>query len=128
MLASPDGSEVTRIVFWPDARRLSIKRARSSTDALVRRQDLHGTLVLEEGEALRLRVLLDGSVLEVYANDRLALATRVYPVSEASVLGSVFVEGEVDVALQVWAMGSLHEGPRSALTRPLVTLPRPTPD
>jgi Glycosyl hydrolases family 32 C terminal len=55
-------------------------------------------------------MLLNGSVLEVYANDRLALATRVYPVSEA------------DVALQVWAVGSLHEGPRSALARPPVAL------
>jgi beta-fructofuranosidase len=127
VLASPDGGEVTRIVFWPDARRLSVARARSSTDALVRRQDLHGMLVLDEGEALHLRVLLDGSVLEVYANDRLALATRVYPVSEASVLGSVFVEGEADVALQVWAMGCLHEGPRSKLAQPPLALLSPTP-
>jgi beta-fructofuranosidase len=108
VLASPDGSETTRIFFWPDARRLVIERARSSINAKTRRQDLHGLLVLDDGEPLRLRVLLDASVLEVYANDRLSLATRVYPALHSSVQGNAFVEGDADVALRVWAMGDIH--------------------
>jgi len=104
VLASPDGREATRIVFWPDARRLLIERSRSSLDAGTRRQDVFGLLCLDEGEALNLRVLLDHSVLEVYANGRLTLCTRIYPSQAASVLGNSFVEGDADVSLRAWAM------------------------
>jgi beta-fructofuranosidase len=104
VLASPDGREATRIVFWPDARRLLIERSRSSLDAGTRRQDVFGLLCLDEGEALNLRVLLDHSVLEVYANGRLTLCTRIYPTQAASVLGNSFVEGDADVSLRAWAM------------------------
>lgn len=117
VLASPDGSEATRIYFWPDARRLVIERARSSRDHKTRRQDLHGLLVLDDGEALRLRVLLDASVLEVYANDRLCLATRVYPASNSSAHGHAFVEGDAGVELRVWTMGGIHPGRASVDTK-----------
>lgn len=115
VLAAPDGSEATRIVFWPDARRLSIERARSSADAQVRRQDVVGLLVLDRGEPLRLRVLLDASVLEVYANDRLCLATRVYPTKAEAVLGSAFVEGDAELVLRAWTMGAALPGQRPPL-------------
>ena len=115
LLASPSGHEQTRIVFWPDARRLLIERSKSSTDSRVRRQDLHGLLLLDEGEPLRLRVLLDHSVLEVYANDRLCLSTRVYPADELSVLGSAFVDGDADVELQGWHMDDILPTTRATL-------------
>ena len=112
LLAAADGSELTRIVFWPDARRLIIERANSSTNPKVRRQDVWGQLILNNGEALRLRVLLDGSVLEVYANDRLCLTTRIYPEDEASVRASVFVEGDALANVSAWNMNSIHNKPR----------------
>ena len=111
----PDGSETTRVVFWPDARRLSIIRSHSSLDARVRRQDVHGHLELDPGEPLRLRVLLDASVLEVYANDRLCLATRLYPTRAESVLGSVFVEGKSTAGVQAWEMGPMLPAERPPL-------------
>jgi beta-fructofuranosidase len=115
LLTSPDGHETTRVVFWPDARRLSIVRSHSSLDARVRRQDVHGHLELEPGEPLRLRVLLDASVLEVYANDRLCLATRLYPTRADSVLGSVFVEGKSTAVVQVWEIGAMLPAQRAPL-------------
>jgi len=115
LLTSPDGSETTRVVFWPDARRLSIIRSHSSLDARVRRQDVHGHLELDPGEPLRLRVLLDASVLEVYANDRLCLATRLYPTRAESVLGSVFVEGKSTAVVQAWEMGPMLPAERPPL-------------
>lgn len=51
-------------------------------------------------------MLLDASVLEVYANDRVCLATRVYPALQSSVHGNVFVDGDADVALRVRTMGA----------------------
>jgi beta-fructofuranosidase len=107
LLASADGSERTRIVYQPEARRLSIERARSSIDPTVRRQDLWGPLWLDDGEPLQLRVLLDASVLEVYANQRLALTTRVYPALHSSVHGTAFVDGDAELVLRAWRMGSM---------------------
>jgi beta-fructofuranosidase len=115
LCAAPDGSEATRIVYWPDARRLSIERSRSSLEPGVRRQDVQAHLELDRDEPLRLRVLLDASVLEVYANERLCLATRVYPTQAASAQCAVFVDGRADVALQAWEMGSIFGGPRAPL-------------
>ncbi|HMW21929.1 MAG TPA: glycoside hydrolase family 32 protein [Burkholderiaceae bacterium] len=112
LLATPDGSgfdaERTRVFFWPDARRLVIERAASSTDPAVRRQDLWAHLEVPDGTPLRLRVLLDHSVLEVYANDAVCLSTRVYPASAASLRAAAWVDGDADVDLQAWAMGSCH--------------------
>ena len=112
LLMAEDGSELTRIVFWPDARRLFIERSRASSNPKTRRQDVWGTLILRDDEPLCLRVLLDGSALEVYANDRLCLTTRIYPEKETSTIGSVFVDGDADVALNVWTMGSMFSESR----------------
>ena len=116
LLTAPDGSETTRVVFWPDARRLSIVRSHSSLDARVRRQDVHGHLELAPGEPLRLRVLLDASVLEVYANERLCLSTRLYPTRADSVLGTVFVEGKATAEMRAWEMGQMMPVQRAPLT------------
>jgi len=115
LLCAPDDSEGTRLVFWPDARRLTIERARSSLDAGTRRQDVHAHLELDRGEPLRLRVLLDASVLEVYANDRLCLATRLYPRLADSVLGTVFAEGRGQVDVQAWEMDPMLPAQRAPL-------------
>jgi len=118
VLASPDGQEYTRIVYWPEARRLLIERAHSSLDRQVRRQDLHAFLLLDPGEPLQLRVLLDHSVLEVYANDRVCLATRLYPTLPDSLHAHAFAEGDTTLDLQAWDMGSIHVGEREALQTP----------
>ena len=107
LLRSADGQERTRIVFWPEARRLSIERSHSSLSADVRRQDVHGHLELGADEPLQLRVLLDASVLEVYANDRLSLITRVYPTLADSDAAALFVEGQGRASIRVWEMGSM---------------------
>ncbi len=108
--ASADGREATRIVYWPEARRLVVERGQSSLDPDARRQDVSAALLLDADEPLRLRVLLDRSVLEVYANGRLALATRIYPTLADSVHGALFTEGRADAALRLWTMDGIHRG------------------
>ena len=56
---------------------------------------------------LDLRVLLDHSVLEVFANGRLTLSTRVYPAQADSLRASAWAEGEASLDLSVWAMRPL---------------------
>lgn len=112
VLSSPDGSETTRIVFVPGTRRLSIERSRSSINAKTCRQDQTAFVPMEPGDALELRVLLDASVLEVYANDRVCITSRVYPALHSSIHGSAFAEGDADVDLRVWEMGSIYDQAR----------------
>lgn len=112
VLASPDGREATRIVYRADARRLVIERARCSIDAGTRRQDQQAVLLLAPGEALELRVLVDASVIEVWANGRVALASRVYPALAASVLATAFSDGAADLSLQAWEMDGIFDTPR----------------
>jgi beta-fructofuranosidase len=120
LLANPTGSECTRIVYWPEAQRLSIERGRSSLAHGVKRQDVHAHLVLQPGEALALRVLLDASMLEVFANDRVCLTTRIYPTDPDSELGEVFSEGPDAVDCCAWVMGSMWpEGVVRGTDRPL---------
>lgn len=107
LLAHADGREQTRVLYWPEARRLSVERAHSSLEPGVRRQDVHAHLALEPGEDLDLRVLLDGNVLEVFANERVCITTRLYPTRADSVQGEVFSEGGGAVDCQVWSMGSI---------------------
>jgi beta-fructofuranosidase len=112
LLAAPDGCESTRIVYRAEARRLVIERARSSLDPGTRRQDQQAVLILDPGEPLELRVLLDGSVLEVFANGRVTLASRVYPQRADSVQAEAFADGPADLSLQVWRMGAIFDPPR----------------
>jgi beta-fructofuranosidase len=112
VLASPDGRERTRIVYRPEARRVVIDRSRSSIDTGTRLQNQHGELVLAPGEPLELRVLVDASVIEVFANERLCLCSRVYPALSASAQGELFADGAADVDVQVWEMGSIFVGAR----------------
>lgn len=116
--ASADATERTRLYFWPDARRLVIDRSMSSTDPGASRQQVWALHEHVDGEPLRLRVLLDRSVLQVYADERTCLSTRIYPAGAGSVHGSVFVEGEGAAEVQAWTLrGILPERGRGAGTR-----------
>jgi beta-fructofuranosidase len=50
-------------------------------------------LALEPGEPLRLRVFLDRSVMEVFANGRQCVAHRLYPTRSDSVGTAIFARG-----------------------------------
>ena len=85
-LRSPDGAERTRISLYPNDHRrfdtssLQIDVSESSLrgDVWARSAEI-GPLGLGAGEALELRVFIDRSVVEVFANDRQCLTVRVYP-------------------------------------------------
>ena len=66
---------------------------------------------LGEGEPLRLRVFIDKSVVEVFANGRQCLALRVYPGREDSVGVSVRAQGSDAVLrfLDAWQMKSVWQ-------------------
>jgi beta-fructofuranosidase len=82
--ASDDGTEETIIVYDPEAHTISVDRSHSSLITQFSNSTVSGHYfapLLHGGkrEAVRLDVFVDGSLLEVFANDRFSLTTRIYP-------------------------------------------------
>lgn len=108
---APDGAEETRIVYDGVQQQLILDRTRSSLD-LGTDHNPHGApLTLEPGEPLRLRIFLDRSVLEVFANERVTITTRIYPTRPDSLRVALVAEG-ADArleALDAWQIRSVWE-------------------
>jgi beta-fructofuranosidase len=76
-------------------------------------------LYLKDGEPLRLRVFIDRSIVEVFANGRQCLTLRAYPTRQDSTGVSVFARGSEAhlVSLNAYQMRSVwpdlkdQEGP-----------------
>ena len=109
---SPDGAEQTRIAYEPASGRLVVDRERASLDAATERTPHAATLALADGEPLRLRVFLDRSTIEIFANERLALTSRVYPTRADSLGLGLFAEGGSARlrALAAWPMRGIWPG------------------
>ena len=89
---SPDGQEETSIFLDAKEKLLKVDTRRSGPE------DEHGTLEaapfeLEDGERLKLRIFVDRSVVEVFANSRQAIARRVFPSRRDSVGVRLFSSG-----------------------------------
>ena len=120
-LRSPGGEEHTAISFYrlghmtvrkgrPQQDALALDTSRSSLlpDVLARPPEV-APFELEEGEPLKLRVFVDRSVVEVFANGRQCLALRVYPARQDSVGVSIRAQGGQATlhALDAWRMKSI---------------------
>lgn len=100
---SPDGSERTEIYYQPSSHELVMDTTHSGGDG--RRTMERAPLELKGGEHLHLRVYVDKSVVEVFANDRQAITRRVYPTRHDSLgvklIGTVGTEFE---HVKAWTM------------------------
>ena len=126
---SPDGAEHTDIVYDAPSRKLKVDVSRSSLDDGTRFTPFRGSQPAErlpeeartvqaqeapfdlaQGETLNLRLFLDRSVLEVFANGRQCITQRMYPRPES--LGVVLFSrgGGANVeSLQAWDLASAHD-------------------
>lgn len=110
---SPDGQEETRIVFSPVNQSLSI----DSSDSTLRRDVVYSFHPLDTGgardprgdthpcpittaplshpafEPLRLRIFVDGPILEVFAGDQLCLTQQIFPMQSESTQIKAFAKG-----------------------------------
>ena len=124
VLRSPDNEEHTAVKFYKhghmaankDGQKyrkdaLAIDPSRSSLlpDVLSRPPEV-APFELEDGETLKLRIFIDKSVVEVFANGRQCVALRVYPGREDSVGVSVRAQGRDAVlkSLEAWQMKSIY--------------------
>jgi sucrose-6-phosphate hydrolase SacC (GH32 family) len=115
---SPDAREETAIAFDAAAGVLRIDFAKSSLDESTRSSEFfagpggpvsaqEAPFALAPGEPVELRVYLDRSVLEVYANNRQCLTQRIYPTLDESVGVSLFSSGgDVAMTVDAWDMGA----------------------
>ena len=74
---SPDGKERTEIYFDGSKNELVMDTSHSGHDGRMTIE--RAPLKLKAGDHLKLRVYVDKSVVEVFANDRQAITRRVYP-------------------------------------------------
>ena len=101
-----DGSEQTRVSYNPETKRLSVNREQSSQEQENETFADEATHELAPGESLQLRILLDGSVLEIIANGRTSICSRTYPSRADSQSLRLFGNGRVQT-LSVWPMRSI---------------------
>ena len=82
--ASPDGEEETSVFYDAKKKLMKIDTRRSGPEDTPKTVEA-APLELKPGERLRLRVFVDKSVVEVFANSRQATARRIYPSRQDSV-------------------------------------------
>ena len=121
ILRSPNSEEKTSIVFYNYDPKLSywlfdspdevvLDAAQSSTlpDVWPRSPE-KATIRRKDGEALKLRIFIDRSLVEVFVNERQYLAARVYPGRADSLGVSVSAQGHEALLkkLDAWQMKSI---------------------
>jgi beta-fructofuranosidase len=107
--ASPDGEEQTLVYYDAADKRLKIDTTKSSLGEGPKSVEA-GPFELRPGEPLRLRVFVDKSVVEVFANDRQAVMRRIYP-TRADSLGVMLFSRDGAVAvkrLEAWDMAAAN--------------------
>jgi len=93
--ASPDGQEYTHIYFDPSNYTINVNREHSSLIKEFANYTVVGYFypytTAEGTEPVVMTVFVDGSMVELYVNDRFALSTRIYPSMEESTGFGVFL-------------------------------------
>jgi len=107
--ASLDGQDQTRIIYEPIPGQLVIHRFNPGPEVDIDNQSL--PLNLAPGEPLSLRVFLDHSVLEIFANHRTCLVSRVYPSQESSRHIGLFAQNSPALIprLDIWKLKGIWE-------------------
>jgi sucrose-6-phosphate hydrolase SacC (GH32 family) len=104
--SAPEGKEQTSITYNRTSGHLRVERERSSLSPDVDRRSQGGPFTLAADETLKLHVFLDASVIEIFANNRACLTSRIYPSRSDSLGIGMFARGGQArlKALDVWEM------------------------
>jgi beta-fructofuranosidase len=97
-------TEVTKIIFDIQAGLITVDRSHSSFENLGATSPDSGAFRLLPKEDLQIQIFVDNSILEIYANDRFALTSRIYPSLNTSVGVSYDFHGfdEGNVEFRCW--------------------------
>jgi len=123
---TPDGAEETAIIYDPVAGLLKIDVSKTTLDPKIRYRSWcitkpqgpadasrrvlcqEAPLVLKPGEPLRLRIFLDRSMLEVFANGHQCMTQRLWPTRADALDVSLFSRGGKTLvkSLEAWDMAA----------------------
>jgi beta-fructofuranosidase len=105
VFCSPDAAEETLVAYDTVAGALTVDTRKASLGEGTKTVE-SAPFRLRADEPLELRIFLDKSVVEVFANDRQAIARRVYPTRPDSTQAHLFAQGGAATALRVrkWEM------------------------
>lgn len=104
--AASDGKEQTRIFYDANTETLRVQRQTAENDSDIDTKCQGVPHRLDSNETLDLRILLDGSVLEIIANERSSLTSRIYPQQTDS--QHIHIENPSAVnGLDIWEMSSI---------------------
>lgn len=107
---SPDGQQFTELIYDNSTGALRLLRDRSTDTPEVTVDPCQYDLRLGENEALDLTIYLDHSVIEIYANDRLSMTSRIYPSRDDALGLRLYASGgTATVSASVWQLGSIWE-------------------
>ncbi len=108
---SNDGAEAVSIAYDAAQRKLIVDSRAASLSPQAEGRLAEVALDLQ-GEPLALRVFLDQSVIEVFANERICATARVYPTREDSLGVALTASGGAArlLALDAWRMVSIWSG------------------
>jgi beta-fructofuranosidase len=100
---SPDGEEETSIFYDADEARLKVDTRKSGPEDTPKTVEA-APFELKKDERLKLRIFVDKSVVEVFANSRQAVMRRIYPARADSVGVRLFsIGGDAEVhTLEAW--------------------------
>lgn len=107
MRCSPDGEEQTPIVLSLPKQTLRTELAKSGAEGNFKDiTEQVAPMPLKAGEPVRVRIILDRSILEVFVNERQCLTQRIYPARKDSLGVKLFTrDGEMTVkSLESWKM------------------------
>ncbi|MDP6546351.1 MAG: glycoside hydrolase family 32 protein [Phycisphaerae bacterium] len=104
---SPDGKEQTLIYYDAADKKLKVDTRKSSLGEVAKIKNIEAApFELKAGEPLKLRIFVDKAVVEVFANDRQAIARAIYPSDKKSTAVKLFAKGGPIKAsnIQAWDM------------------------
>lgn len=89
----PQNKEYTNIYFDFDEQEFVVDKSKSSLDKNIPNEGRRGTYQLNRNQKVKLRLFIDGSVVECFINDEDAFTTRIFPFNKESNQLFFFTEG-----------------------------------
>ena len=106
LACSPDGVEKTDIIYDNSTQTLHIQRQNADESPEIETGWQGAPHRLEDDEILELLILLDGSVIEIIANQRTSITTRIYPSQSDS--QHIYVRNRAALkSLDIWELSSI---------------------
>ncbi|MCD2347568.1 glycoside hydrolase family 32 protein [Clostridium guangxiense] len=110
LLEAPNDEEKTVVRYDAVNGEILVDRTKSSISNEVHKTVLKSPLKKQKGEVLNLRIFIDHSIIEVFADSKVCISTRIYPTLESSENISIELNkgNKLNVKkLSVWKMKSI---------------------